>query len=179
MFSCKDLIADNIGYLQQAASLLQKIADEIYCKSTPLAYGSSASQHLRHCLEHYESFLNGRQSGKIDYDARARNARIETDRAYALALVNEIITALRRIDEDDAADRGLQVKQDSNASFETASQWSASSVQRELQFLVSHTVHHYALIAVILRLHGFEPDADFGVAPSTLKHQHALQTCAR
>jgi hypothetical protein len=31
-------------------------------------------------------------------------------------------------------------------------------------------VHHYALIALILRLQGFNPAAEFGVAPSTLQH---------
>jgi hypothetical protein len=41
---------------------------------------------------------------------------------------------------------------------------------RELQFLLSHTVHHYALMALILRLQGFNPAAEFGVAPSTLQH---------
>lgn len=175
---CKSLIDDNIGYLRQAANLLKNIADELYCKSAPLAFGSGVGQHLRHCLEHYESFLSGWQTGKIDYDARARNARIETERAYALSLIEEIVTALQRIGEE-VADRNLHVKQDSNASLELAAQWSASSLQRELQFLVSHTVHHYALIAVILRLHGFEPDADFGVAPSTLKHRQVAQACVR
>lgn len=47
--------------------------------------------------------------------------------------------------------------------------WSDSSVKRELQFLVSHTVHHYALIKELLRREGFDPGAEFGVAPSTLQ----------
>lgn len=171
---CKSLIDDNIGYLQQAASLLQRMPDDLYRKNTTLALSSSVGPHLRHCLEHYESFLAGWQTGQIDYDARARNVHVETERRYALALIEEIITALRCIEENDA-ERGVHVKQDSNAAHEAAMPWSASSVRRELQFLVSHTVHHYALIAMILRLHGFEPDADFGVAPSTLKHRHTMK----
>lgn len=50
------------------------------------------------------------------------------------------------------------------------SDWSISSLKRELQFLLSHTIHHYSLIALALRLQGFEPGAAFGVAPSTLKN---------
>ena len=44
------------------------------------------------------------------------------------------------------------------------------SVSRELQVLSSHTIHHFALIAMTLRLHGIEMDPDFGMAPSTLRY---------
>ena len=51
--------------------------------------------------------------------------------------------------------------------------WRPSSVGRELQFLVSHTVHHYALIRLLLEDHGIYAGEEFGVAPSTLAHQRA------
>jgi uncharacterized damage-inducible protein DinB len=47
-------------------------------------------------------------------------------------------------------------------------------VGRELQFLASHTLHHYALIAALLRLQGVEPGEEFGVAPGTLEHRRRL-----
>jgi len=51
-----------------------------------------------------------------------------------------------------------------------------SSVSRELQVLSSHTIHHFALIAMTLRLHGVEMDPDFGMAPSTLRYlAHAAE----
>ena len=57
--------------------------------------------------------------------------------------------------------------------------WSGSTVQRELQFLVSHTVHHCALIKQILRQHGFEAGMEFGLAPSTKGHLQRQAACAR
>ncbi|UCF67889.1 MAG: DinB family protein [Acidobacteriota bacterium] len=48
--------------------------------------------------------------------------------------------------------------------------WSRSSVGRELRFLLSHTVHHFAIIGLMLRMLGGEPPAAFGVAPSTLDY---------
>jgi hypothetical protein len=45
-----------------------------------------------------------------------------------------------------------------------------SSISRELQVLSSHTVHHFALIAMTLRMRGVELDSDFGMAPSTLRY---------
>jgi len=50
------------------------------------------------------------------------------------------------------------------------SPWSESTVKRELQYLQAHTIHHYALIALILRIQGITPHDEFGVAPSTLRH---------
>jgi hypothetical protein len=51
--------------------------------------------------------------------------------------------------------------------------WLPSTISRELQALSSHTIHHFALIAVILRLHGIFLDPEFGVSPSTLRYQAA------
>ena len=58
----------------------------------------------------------------------------------------------------------LSVKQDSPY-------WGASSLSRELQFLLSHLVHHQALVAVMLRVYGFVPTEEFGVAPATLENR--------
>ena len=46
-----------------------------------------------------------------------------------------------------------------------------SSIGREMQALASHTVHHFALIAMTLQALGFHLDRDFGMAPSTLRYQ--------
>ena len=50
-------------------------------------------------------------------------------------------------------------------SGESTPVWCASSVLRELDFLQSHTVHHYSLVAMLLRLHEIDPGEEFGVAP--------------
>jgi len=44
---------------------------------------------------------------------------------------------------------------------------------------LSHTIQHYALVAVMARLQGCGPEASFGIAPSTLKYQQAQAVCAR
>ena len=46
-----------------------------------------------------------------------------------------------------------------------------STVSRELMFLASHAVHHYALIRVHAMQQGIDLGADFGKAPSTLRHE--------
>ena len=131
--------------------------------------------HLRHCLDFYNSFLGGFASGQVDYDARARDPRIETDRAYAIGIVESIMGRLHEVSQADE-DRPLRVAGDRGPGEEGEKAWSRSTVRRELQFLRSHTVHHYALIGAVLKLVGFEVDRDFGVAPSTLTYRQATAT---
>lgn len=54
-----------------------------------------------------------------------------------------------------------------------APEWGSSSPARELQFLVSHTIHHYALSTVMLKTQAWDIGQefpDFGLAPSTLSY---------
>ena len=55
-----------------------------------------------------------------------------------------------------------------------------SSTSRELQSLMSHTTHHFALIAMMLRTRGLSVERDFGVARSTLRYQErTAAACAQ
>jgi hypothetical protein len=47
----------------------------------------------------------------------------------------------------------------------------ASSVGRELVFLATHAVHHFAVLHVYCLQHGLIVDADLGRAPATLAHE--------
>ena len=46
-----------------------------------------------------------------------------------------------------------------------------SSFGRELLFVTSHAVHHFALLQVHCRQHGIPIGADFGKAPATVAHE--------
>lgn len=84
--------------------------------------------------------------------------------------MEQIADRLAAIDAH-ALDRPLKVR--SEQPVDGIPEWCGSTLHRELQFLVSHTVHHYALIVALLgRLsYELEPEhADFGIAPSTLAH---------
>ena len=175
MNTCQPLAEDNIVYLQQGVALLQRLDNAAYVRGNPATRSSGFGPHLRHCLDHYDRFLAGLPAGRVDYDARDRDPRTETDRAFALEKIRAIIAALEKI-SDAHADQPLEIKMDSGSENGTANWWSKSTVHRELQFLVSHTVHHYALIAFILRANGLDIGPEFGVAPSTLRHQ---KSCVR
>jgi len=46
----------------------------------------------------------------------------------------------------------------------------STSVERELVFLASHTIHHMAIIGMLAEQAGMEVSSDFGVHPSTLRY---------
>ena len=65
----------------------------------------------------------------------------------------------------------LTVKMTGTTDADSESPWSESNVKRELQYLQAHTIHHYAIISMIMRVQGIETDREFGVAPSTLSYR--------
>jgi uncharacterized damage-inducible protein DinB len=163
------LAADNLAILGQALDLLEKIDDELYTRIDQQIFRSCVGTHMRHLLDFYGSFFRGLPDRRIDYDTRQRDSLVERSRSAALARLRTIIADLEAIPSD-TPDAELYARQDTSVPAEDSSAWGHSSMRRELQALVSHTIHHYALIAVLLRRHGYEPPADFGVAPSTLLH---------
>lgn len=161
------LIDDTIACLDQGCQLLQRISPDLYRQGCAQSYGSSLGGHLRHAVDHIQSFLDGLPSGQIDYDHRLRDPLIETDTEYALAILEAQSSRLADLDPT-LVDNPVLVRMDGGEGQE----WSRSTVRRELQFLISHTIHHYALIATIARCLGVEEfPPGFGVAPSTLKHR--------
>jgi hypothetical protein len=119
-------------------------------------------------LEFYQCFLDGLATSRIDYDARKRDVSIERRRQSATTSIRSIISLLEEVSSFEG-DWELAVRME-NADGDV---YLISSVGRELQALSSHTIHHFALIAVTLRLHGIEIDPDFGMSPSTLRYQAA------
>lgn len=170
------LVSNCIGLLEQAFDLLKKIDDEVFVGLSPLSPRGSVGGHLRHVLDFYQSFIAGIEAGRINYNLRKRGLPAERDRAHAAAVIAETIAALRSLPVLDGS-HALLVSAEESAGADPI--WCTSTILRELDFLQSHTVHHYSLIAMFLRLHEIEPGAEFGVASSTLNYWKEEAACAR
>jgi len=153
--------------LRQGKGLLDGIDDQRYEVADEHAFPGSGSVggHFRHCLEFIGCFLSGVEDGHIDYDRRQRNIRLDTQREYAIEEFQRTI----RIIENFSSRRTRNSLLVRPEEISTDDLWCESSIERELEFLRSHTIHHFALIAFKLRSSGFEVPRDFGVAPSTLR----------
>lgn len=162
-------ILDNLRLLAQGEALLGRLTDEDYAAVGQSRIGSSIGAQVRHVLDHYSCLLAGIEEGVVDYDARTRDPRLELDRGRARATFTAHQAALARLDPDGP----LFVQIHPGPHADLPGKTAGSSLHRELQFVLLHTVHHYAMIAVELRLRGLPCEPDLGVAPATLGHRRA------
>jgi uncharacterized damage-inducible protein DinB len=164
------LVADNILLLEQCADLLDALPPAAFGATDERCLGSSIGGHVRHCLEHYGTFLAGLDGGQLDYEARARDPRLQTHAGAASAALRGTASALARGLTFARLDRPIRVVAEGDASD---GEVTISSIGRELGFLLSHTIHHCALIAVMMQLRGIASPAGFGLAPATIRHRDA------
>jgi uncharacterized damage-inducible protein DinB len=169
------LVADNILLLEQCADVLEGLPPGAYAAPDERCLGSSIGGHVRHCLEHYASFLAGLDAGQLDYEQRARDRRLQTQLSTACSALRGTAAALARGLTFARLDRSVQVLAEGDASDGDVT---LSSIGRELGFLLSHTIHHCALIAVMMRLRGLATPPGFGVAPATIRHRDAQQVAS-
>lgn len=159
--SYEPLAAAVIRELNRGVKLLKTIEAETYSASRTGT--GSIGGHIRHNLDLVNCVLNGIAERRVDYGRRERDVRIETDRAYAAEQIRFAIRRLSALTPEII--RGpilVRSEIDEDA-------WLHSTAARELEFLHSHTIHHYALIAERLQAANLRVDREFGVAPSTLK----------
>lgn len=157
------LIRENITVINQGVDLLAQIPPAVYTAANSETYGSSPGAHFRHIIQHFQAYIKGETIAYVDYDHRDRTADIETDREAAERALMDIRSFFEAYEPKE---KSLVILQNYDPSLPREPV--TSSVGRELTFLVSHSIHHYALIAAILRLHGLDVPRYFGFAPSTL-----------
>lgn len=172
----KEKIKENIAVLRQGTELLRSIDDRTYRQPVEVVFGGTLGGHFRHSLDHYVSFFDGLPSGRIDYEARVRDAMVETEREAAIELTETVCEQLAKLVDADGS-RSLMIREEGSSANEQT-RWEHSSEAREMEFLLSHTVHHHALASVICQLLGAEVNEEFGVAPSTLRHRQGGHLCA-
>lgn len=168
-----DLIDSNLSTLQAAADLLTDLSIDEFAKIHSPWFDSSPGKHMRHVLDHYLCFRRDLPGGLIDYNRRQRDCRLESDKEHALHVVLRLCRFLADIKQNNRAEQPVSVLVCSDAAL-PAGNITQSSLGRELQFLQGHSVHHYAMIAAMLRFLGNPPDPQFGVAPSTIVHEETV-----
>jgi len=157
--------------LAQGEALISSLNDHTYTAKVPEAFHATLGSHYRHCLDHFRSLFDGIERDLIDYDARKRDPRIETDRHFALNQTRELRELSSRLL---SLDLSLPISVRCRISYaQEATPSVHSTLGREIMFCVSHAIHHYALIGMMCALLEVQLPQDFGgfgVAPSTVKH---------
>ncbi|PBQ30574.1 hypothetical protein CNR22_01900 [Sphingobacteriaceae bacterium] len=160
----KMLKQEAIKQLLSVQSILSQIKDEDYTSALTTLKGASIGKHIRHIVEFYECLLFNTGNTIVNYDTRKRNLLLEENVKYTEDFITEIIDTLMKIEGNT---RVLLVSnyQDQNITME-------SSVYREITYNIEHTVHHLAIISIVIPLHFnyINLSANFGYADSTIQY---------
>ena len=148
--------------LERGRLLIATIDDDAFVRTSENT--GTIGAHFRHNFDVVNRLLEGVESGLIDYSKRERDARIESDRVYAIERYADLIRGMQARPAA-AFPAAVNVRSESDPSV-----WLPSSVGREVEYVHSHTIHHHALIAEKLSAAGIKLAKDFGVAPSTLEY---------
>ena len=145
-------------------ALLSELPAETYRARLAPPVSASVGEHVRHCLDHVSALLAADPSAPLSYDRRHRGTTVEIDPTEALRHIFQLKSGLdawttRSLDDP------IRVTSMIAVSGETVTGW--STLARELAFVVSHTIHHQAIIAVLLAVHGYRVPERFGHSPST------------
>ena len=160
-----ELVDENIYPLNQLNALLLLLPCTLYQQ---LFDTQSVGKHVRHVLEHYQTLLAGLkesvQKCNIDYEHRDRQAALEKDPVVAAQVVDKLRAELQAL-----AHQPVDIPIMLNYSVDPSGNnlTLPSSLGRELAFLMSHTVHHMALIRLLCESMNMTLSSDFGVHPST------------
>ncbi len=156
------------GLLRQLFELIESLSDEEYARKPVGVVESSVGGHVRHNLDHVAALLHGLPIGHVCYDHRGRGTDVERDRRTALDTILRLEGAL-------FAFAWGEIPQLITLSALVAPDLppvlAQTSPARELAFVVSHTIHHNALVRVMVRALGADVPADFGYAPSTIAYK--------
>ena len=154
--------------LVELRTLLERLTPDQYAASGGTIFAnSSIGAHVRHTLDHARALVDGWCSGTVDYDHRARGTSIETEISCACVELTRLVDSYEELS---TIDLDAQINVQVLPSRGGPSVRVASTLARELAFVLSHTIHHAATIRSMTQSLGLHVSDSFGYAPSTLAH---------
>lgn len=143
--------------------LLLSIPVQAYTAKVAASCGTVGG-HVRHALDHVATLVASSGRTELSYDRRVRGTAVETDPSAAVREILRLAAALAEWDRRPPS--GMLAVTAMLAPDQSVTGWSSRT--RELAFVVSHTIHHHAMIALLLEMQGIGVGAsDFGYSPST------------
>lgn len=171
--SRQSIVTGALESLYQMSKLLGILTPTQYTHICAPYMQSAMGNHVRHVLDMFYAFKMGvtAQNPLVDYDIRRRGASIESCVDEAVGDINGHIDwlntyFLQATDLDALLSQSLDVSTEVCLSH-TVSVSVKSNVARELIFIASHAVHHFAILGSIAKLQNITLDENFGVAPAT------------
>ncbi len=158
--------------LSQLKNILLQLDEKDFSQPSMALSKSTVGQHVRHTLEFFLCLEQGFQKGVVNYDKRAHDKLIETDKFVALSAIARI----EHFISSQKADAPLLLEvgyERDNEDFVVLS----TNYLRELTYNIEHAVHHMAIMKIGIR--EVAPyvalPSDFGIAMSTVRHRESVE----
>jgi hypothetical protein len=167
-----DLNQACLNILNQLSLLVNDISEDDFVKPSEALSRSTIGQHLRHTLEFFICFEQGFSKGIINYDQRAHDKLIESDKFIALSTINRIHDFVNSLGDDKhlKLEVGYDLKKENFITVDTTS-------TRELVYNIEHAVHHMAIMKIGVR--EVAPyimlSKEFGIAASTVRFRETSE----
>lgn len=159
--------------LTQLTDLIHQISEQDFTKPVATLGNSTIGQHLRHTLEFFICLEKGLETGVINYDKRAHDKLIESDKFLALSALNRIqeFVLSQSFDRVLKLEAGYDLDKEEFVTIET-------NFLRELVYNIEHAVHHMAIMKIGIReaAPSIKLPHDFGIAASTIRYQEATSS---
>lgn len=164
------MLSSHQKVLSQAIELLKEIPHTDYTEIRQPFFHSSIGQHIRHILDHFTALQSGFDQDFVNYNIRHRHSQIEQLPELAKVQCETLQQWLGNLVQEDL-DKSFIVESEISVSHQHSVKV-RSNLARELLFVNSHAIHHYAMIKVIRLLQNAEVPSEFGFAPATLTYMH-------
>lgn len=148
--------------LSQLENILIQINDTEYTQAIEILNGQTIGKHVRHIVEFFQCLLIA--DDVVCFDNRKREVLIENSTIYTLDRIKSIKQKIEYLDFNQPiilrqliADDVIEVQ---------------STIGRELIYCIDHSIHHFAIIKMVLRsdFPYISISEDFGIAYSTLNY---------
>jgi uncharacterized damage-inducible protein DinB len=154
--------------LSQLSDVVHQLSEQDFTRQIESLGHSTIGQHLRHTLEFFICLEQGFEAGVINYDKRAHDKLIESDKFIALATlvkINDFIQ-LQHDNKSLKLEAAYDLDKEEFVTIET-------NFLRELVYNIEHAVHHMAIMKIGIRelAPAIKLPHDFGIAASTIRYQ--------
>ncbi|PKH07678.1 hypothetical protein [Moritella sp. Urea-trap-13] len=171
----KTVIKGNIEGLDQGIALLSGMTNEQYCMRAQPYIMSCIGEHLRHVLDLY--YAVKADVDVIDYDVRRRGALVESCRLTGLAELACIKAWLLTL-QPQMMNTKIVMSTEVSVVNTLVAQVETTLI-RELIFVSTHAIHHYALMDISAKLCDFNTPKNMGIAPATLTALRNNPSCVQ
>ena len=157
--------------LRQLSDIVHQLEEKDISRPSEALGNATVGQHLRHTLEFFLCLEQGFEQGIVNYDKRAHNEIIETDKLVALSVLSRIEDFIKTPHTDRLLklEAGYLRDSDECVTVET-------NYLRELTYNIEHAVHHMAIMKIGIREvapYVLIPN-DFGIAVSSLRYRELV-----